>query len=274
MYEYIFPKQVDGIEHVLSKNGLSMQLMFTHGKSSLEAKALQSFLNKGLAGLLFEPSKSALPSINLHLFQKLQDRGIPMIMINARNKDYHVPYIGLDDELGGYIATKHLISKGHRNIAGIFKLDDYQGHLRYSGYMAVMQEYSLLHNENNVLWYSTENYESLFSGSQDAYILNWLKGCSAVFCYNDHVSCLLTQLFRRNGLRIPQDVSIVGYDDSDLAILNVPNLTTIHHPGYELGALAAEHLVQLIHNPDADVGFLFKPELVVRNSVIEANDGR
>jgi GntR family transcriptional regulator of arabinose operon len=267
MDEYIFPSQVNGIEHILSKNGYSLQLMLTHDKLELEAKTLQSFIDKGIAGLLFESSKSGLPSLNLHYYQELQRLHVPMIMINANNTQLDIPYIGLDDRKGGHMAAEHLVSMGHTSIAGIFKLDDYQGHLRYSGFMDMMVESELLHNENNVLWYSTETFGSLFNGIQDAYVVESLKDCTAVFCYNDQVACFLVQLLRRNGIDVPNDVSIIGYDDSNLATINVPNLTTIKHPGYNLGVLAAKQLLQLIQDPDFEAGHLFDPVLVQRDSI-------
>lgn len=267
MDEYIFPAQVNGIEHTLSKNGYSLQLILTHDKFELEAKTLKSFIDKGVDGLLFEPSKSALPSLNLHYYQKLQQLHVPMIMINANNTQLDIPYIGLDDRKGGYIAAEHLTSMGHKTIAGIFKLDDYQGHLRYSGFMEMMQESGLIQNEKSVLWYSTETYNALFSGIQDAHVVESLKGCTAVFCYNDQVACLLIQLLRRNGIDVPNDISIIGYDDSNLATINTPNLTTIKHPGYDLGVMAAKQLLQLIQNPDFKAGYLFDPTLIIRDSV-------
>lgn len=267
--EYIFPPQVNGIEHVLSKNGYSLQLMLTHDKLELEAKILKTFISKGVDGLLFEPSKSALPGLNLHYYQELQRLNTPMIMINANNTQLKVPYVGLDDRKGGYIAAKHLASMGHKSIAGIFKLDDHQGHLRYSGFMDMMQEAEMYHNENNIIWFSTETFSTLFSGIQDSYVLESLKNCTAVFCYNDQVACMLVQLLRRNGLNVPNDISIVGYDDSNLATINVPSLTTIKHPGYSLGELAAKQLIQLIQDPSFKAGYIFDPVLIQRNSVMQ-----
>ena len=264
--DYIFPNQTKGVERVLSENGYSMHLGITYDKTYHEAKHLRAMLERDVDGVLVEPAKSALPHVNASYYQEFLRRGIPMLQVNTYVKGLDVPYVAVDDARGGYLACMHLIKMGHRHLGGIFKHDDNQGHLRYQGFMKAMNENDLLVNEEHVYWYSTEDRETLFA-LKDSRLVSRMGGCTAVFCYNDQVALAFIEQLRQSGLQVPKDVSVVGYDDSNLATVSVPALTSIVHPGLVLGELAAQQLLQLIAQPASPAGYLFEPRLVERESV-------
>ncbi len=264
--DYIFPSQTKGVERVLSEHGYSMHLGITYGKTYNEAKHLRAMLEKDVDGVLIEPAKSSLPHVNAAYYQEFMRRGIPILQVNTFVKELVLPYIAVDDIRGGYLACMHLIQMGHRRIGGVFKHDDNQGHLRYQGFMKALLEYDLLYNEEHVYWYSTEDRETLFA-LKDPQLLARVNGCTAVCCYNDQVALILIEQLRQNGKQIPQDVSVIGYDDSNLATVCVPALTSIVHPGQVLGELAAQQLLNMIAQPTFTGGHLFEPQLVERDSV-------
>ncbi len=264
--DYIFPSQTKGVERVLSEHGYSMHLGITYGKTYNEAKHLRAMLEKDVDGVLVEPAKSALPHINAAYYQEFIHRGIPVLQVNAFIKDLALPCIAVDDTRGGYLACMHLIQMGHKRIGGVFKHDDHQGHLRYQGFMNALSEHDLLQNEEHVYWYSTEDREALFS-LNISQLLARVSGCTAVFCYNDQVALTLIEQLRQSGRQVPHDVSVIGYDDSNLAAICVPALTSIVHPGQALGELAAQQLIKMIAEPAYAGGCLFEPRLVERESV-------
>ena len=264
--DYIFPSQTKGVERVLSEHGYSMHLGITYDKTYNEAKHLRAMLDKDVDGVLVEPAKSALPYVNTAYYQEFIRRGIPILQVNSFVKELALPYVALDDRKGGYLACMHLIKMGHRRIGGVFKHDDHQGHLRYQGFMKALSEHDLLYNEEHVYWYSTEDREALFALS-DSQLLKRISGCTAVFCYNDQVALILIEQLRQSGKQVPKDVSIVGYDDSNLATVSVPALTSIVHPGQVLGELAAQQLLEMIAQPSSTGGYVFEPQLVERESV-------
>ena len=264
--DYIFPHIVTGIESVLGEAGYSMQLAITHNQVIEETQALESMISSGVCGLIVEPSKSALPNPNMPLYRELRENGVPLVFFNAKYPWADFPCVSMDDEAAGKKVTDHLFDNGHRSIAGIFALDDIQGHKRYSGYMETLLKHNSPAAEQNVLWYSTNERKSFFSVSEDR-ILNLLNNSSAVVCYNDNIAVSLLSFCKKHGIRVPDDISIVGIDNAKLSrICEVP-LTTATHPHQLLGETAAQKLMEAISDPGAyQKDELFIPELIVRKS--------
>ncbi|WP_411677349.1 GntR family transcriptional regulator [Caproicibacter sp.] len=262
---YIFPNIIKGIEKVLTENGYSMQLAFTHNKVENERSVISSMLGKGVDGMIVEPTKSGLPNPNLDLYRKINEDKIPMIFINSFYPALDLPHVSLNDHNAGFLAADCLIRKGHRRIAGIFKLDDYQGHRRYAGYVDALIRSGLGLRDENVLWYSTEDFSSLSGDAKR--ILSRIDGCTSVVCYNDQIAISLVSLLKSRGFGIPDDVSLIGVDNSDLATLCEVPLTSVSHPKELLGETAARNLLHLISDPRFSATVEFKPELMERSSV-------
>lgn len=268
--DYIFPHIVTGIESVLGDSGYTMQLAITHDQVFEETQALEKMLRTGVSGLIVEPSKSALPNPNTELYAELRRKGVPIVFFNAKYPWAEgFPCVAMDDEAAGKTVTDHLFSRGHRRVAGIFALDDIQGHKRYSGYMRSCLENGVHNSEKNVYWYSTAERSDLFKYAKDR-LLELLSGTTAVVCYNDRLAIELLHFCKENGIRVPEELSVVGIDDSPYAaICDVP-LTTVHHPHRKLGESAARTLLSMIeHRVTEPEDRIFVPELVERESVLD-----
>ncbi len=265
--DYIFPSIVTGVESVLRKNNIGMQLAITHNQVFEEAQALRSMLAQGVSGIIVEPSKSALSNSNAEIYEEIRRRNIPLVFFNAKYPWSDFTCVAMDDEAAGKQVTDYLYEQGHRKIAGIFALDDMQGHDRYHGYIKSCEKYGVLNAENNVLWYSTEERNDLFELSEKR-IMRLIDNVTAVVCYNDKLAVDLLKFCRAKGIRVPEDISVVGIDDSKLATLCDVGLTTVKHPQQGLGEVTAETLLKLMKNPKSELADIkFTPELVIRNSV-------
>lgn len=262
--DYIFPATIRGIERVLSQNGYAMQLVITHNRVENEARALAALAQQRVAGVMAEPAQSGLPNPNLPLYQKLQAAGVPVLFFNARYPHTPFPCVALDDERVGRLATEYLLAQGHRRIAGFFKSDDTQGHLRYMGYCKALMARDLL-DSHNLFWYDTGDIPALFQKMQP--IAERVSGCTAAVCYNDIVAEKLMAHLHRQGLSLPRDMSIVSVDNSALAERSEPPLTSINHPKEALGRTAAENMMRLLQDSTFDANLAFAPQLVVRASV-------
>ncbi len=267
---YIFPSIIEGIEKVLNAAGYITLLTSTKNKPEGELRALQLMLDRDLDGLIVEPTKSGLPCLNMEQYKTIAQRGTPIVFIDTSFPEFPAPYVALDDEEVGYTATKYLLEKGHKEIAGLFTFSDRQGQLRYKGYARALKDHGLGVSEERILWYSKEiMLQSLYSKE----LWEMLSGCSAAFCYNDSLALLLRNLLQQKGRRVPEDFSLVGVDNSELAQLN--SLTSIVHPGSKLGEAAADLLLSMIQGSEG-MSILFPPALVERNSVCikENKDGK
>ena len=265
--DYIFPHIITGAQKVFDKAGCPVQIATTHNRGSEEAQALRNMLASGVRGLIVEPSGSALPNMNTRLYEMIYQSGIPLVFFNAKYEWSEAPCVAMDDVAAGEKVTDYLFDCGHKNISGLFVFDNLQGHKRYSGFMKSCISHGETDAEKNVLWYAAGTGPKMFSFEKKR-ILNMLENSTAVVCYNDLIALELLKFCRKNGIRVPEDVSVVGIDDSKYAALCDVPLTTVHHPHSILGEAAAEALLRLMEVPDLEQrDILFTPELVVRDSV-------
>jgi GntR family transcriptional regulator of arabinose operon len=271
--DYIFPRIIKGIDQVLAKNGYSILLFNTNNRIETEMDILENVLTKDIRGLIIEPTKSALPHINLNYFDELKNRGIPYIFINSFYEELNPSYIIQDDEGGGYMATKHLIKLGHRNIVGIFKSDDNQGLNRYKGYVKALRKNNIKIKEDNIIFYTTEEMKTKPKEKIYEIYSKWENKPTAIVSYNDQIAMWILDPIRELGYNVPDDISIVSFDDSDYAELSNVKLTSIIHPKEEMGRLAASTLFELIGKGkkafNKPVNICIKPEIRIRNSTKE-----
>lgn len=267
--DYIFPHIVRGAESALRKRGYQLLLSSTDNDKEKERESLELMLGKPLSGLIIEPTKSAQMNINLSYYLTLMSERIPIVMINERYPELTCPVIKVDDEHGGFVATDYLIRQGHRRIAGLFKTDDLQGVHRMKGFFRAHEEHRLAIRPEWVVHYATENK---MNAPYDA-MMNLFRRKddrpTGIVCYNDELAVRALDAARRLGLRVPQDVSFIGFDDATIATMTEVKLTTIVHPKAQLGEAAADLLLQMIEGGQGETPAdrLFKPELVVRESV-------
>ncbi len=265
--DYLFPRVIQGIDRVLTSNGYSMQLAITYNKVENEMKILEMMLAKGVDGLIVEPTKSGLPNINMELYRQIKRQGIPCVFFHATYQGMHFPSVAMDDYACGQAAAAYLVERNHKNIAGLFKSDDIQGHLRYAGCAGELKKNKMTLKEDSIVWFTTEDLDVDVLGSFEQRVLRRIEGCSAIICYNDQVALKVADLLLRIGIRVPEEVSIISFDDSSLATVGPVDLTTFIHPKEELGRVAAENLLKIIRREHCPSEVKFPPEIKERNSV-------
>lgn len=265
--DYIFPSIVRGVESALKERGYRLLLSSTDNRKDRERESLEMMLSHSVSGLIVEPTKSAEGNPNFDNYLAIEDHGIPLLMINEKYPDLEYPCIRMDDEAGGYMAANHLLQLGHRRIAGFFKTDDLQGVRRMKGFLRACREQHLPADHSTVVRYSTEDKEQR---PQDALreLLQSADRPTAIACYNDQLAVAFLDLIREFGLRIPEDLSLIGYDDSYLATATEIKLTTIEHPKSDMGEQAAKVLLSKMEKQADAEGkeILYAPKLVVRQS--------
>lgn len=264
--DYIFPAIIRGIEKALSKAGYTVQIAFTHNRIEKEGVALTNILDRGMVdGIIIEPTKSGIPTPNLKLYEEIIRRKIPMIFMNSYNPGIKIPHVSLDDRKAGKAATQYLIKRGHTKIAGVFKSDDLQGHLRYEGYTRSLLENGIKISDEHVLWFDTEDLPHIQEDTNR--LLRRLKGCTGCVCYNDQVALEIVRVCLSGGIKIPEELSITSIDNSELASLCEVPLTSVELPMDLLGKTVAENLIHMIEDLEFDGGVEFLPIIKERDSV-------
>ncbi len=264
--DYIFPDIIRGIERVLTPADCSLSLHLTRNGTEREAECLHDILARPVDGLIAEGTKSAFPNPNLSLYQKLADRGVPVVFINGGYAGLDAAAVLLDDEEAGRLATDSLLALGHQALGALFKVDDIQGHRRYAGFLKAHHAHGLKVREDRVLWFTTEDQPLLSEPDYDNVLLRRFAGVTGLVCYNDQVALGMLGSLRRIGLSVPADLSVVGIDDSHLAGLAVPPLTTVAHPRAILGTIAANHILRMMDGDRERIQEVLPPRLVIRES--------
>ena len=222
---------------------------------------LETLMQKRVDGLLLLCTETHQPSPEI--MQRYPS--VPTVMMDWAPFDGDSDLIQDNSLLGGDMATQYLIDQGYSRIACIAgPLDKTPARLRLEGYQAAMTRAGLAVPEGYVISSDFE-FGGGFSAMQTLLTLSELP--QAVFVGNDAMAVGAYQALYQSGLRIPQDMALVGYDDIELARYMTPPLTTIHQPKDELGELAIDVLIHRMADPgQKQQRVQLTPELVVRGS--------
>ncbi|MBE5760000.1 MAG: GntR family transcriptional regulator [Clostridiales bacterium] len=253
---YIFPSILREAEAVFSANNCNVMLYATSNRVSDERRILQKILAEPkLDGVLVEGTKTALPNPNLDLYRKLENKNIPLVFFNGEYRELSGVTSILDDNFGGgYMLVEYLTKKGHKKIAGMFKSDDMQGHGRYAGYAAALQDQGLEVEDQHLFWYSTET-KQLMEHSENFFaesVIPRLQGSTAVVCYNDEAASYLVRYLVKNGVRIPEQLAVVSFDNSVYSDLSPCRISSLSHGDENVGRLAALALVAKLRGEKAE----------------------
>lgn len=241
--DYIFPGILREAESVLASNKYTAVLAATRNSVFNERTILTDLLAKPIDGMLVEGTKTALPNPNLDLYEKFMGRNIPIVFFNGFYSNLGgTVSVYADNFGGGYDLVQYLLKSGHETIAGIFKSDDIQGHQRYSGYITALRDANRLISDSSVFWYTTENKDELFTEE----LATKIGECSAVVCYNDEIAFRLIPLLQSQGIRIPEEVSVVSFDNSSLSDISPVKITSLSYGDQNIGRTSAELLIRRI----------------------------
>ena len=247
--DYIFPSILRGIEETLNKSGAVMSLSATYNDSRTERGILERMLDGQIDGLIFEGNRTAKDTPNADLFVRFRERNIPVLFINGIYPGMSdIPHVQMDDYAGGRTAAETALDRGYRRLSGVFKTDDVQGQERLAGFVDEIRARGMNVPEDRLLRFGTEERMTLFRTPAGQRFLAMLKRREAdcVVCYNDVFAATLIDYVKSQGMRMPEDLGIIGFDNAMFSQMVSPQLTTLGHPQEEFGALAAEKILRMI----------------------------
>lgn len=197
--------------------------------------------------------------------QDLQDRHFPLVVVDRDSPGVTVDSVQIDNEHGSWLATTHLIGLGHRRIACIASPSAITpSGERVAGYRRALRENGIDYDEDLVIKGDFKPDSGYHATGQ---MLHMAKPPTAIFACNDLMAIGAISAATNGGRRVPQDLSIVGFDDIQLAKFTNPSLTTIAQPKQEMGQLATKLLIERIRNPKIHPhSVILESHLVVRNS--------
>lgn len=253
-----------GIEETANENEFSVIVCNTAEDGKRTQKYLQVLREKQVDGIIFTSE-----ILKEEYYTQLNEMGIPVVLVSTLSKEHPIPYVRVDDKLAAYEATFYLIDKGHREIAmiGGTQYDQIAGLLRVEGYRQALEDHGIVYDESKVA-YGDFHMESGQAAMEK--LLREAPPFTALFAASDEMAIGAMGVAHQNGLKVPEDISIIGYDDLRISKVIFPPLTTIHQPLAQMGRLACEKLITLIGNSGAGVtGSIVAHRLVERGSVNE-----
>ncbi|MGN0404572.1 MAG: LacI family DNA-binding transcriptional regulator [Bariatricus sp.] len=255
-----YPMVMKSIERWASEKGYSIILCNNDEKIENEKRAIDMLGGRGVDGILCMSVEDDIG----HLLRFQQERNIPILLVN-RNVTENISCVSMDNEHGGYLMTKYLLDQGHRKIAGMFGdfgRQRFRG--RYVGCKQAMEEYGISDYKRYFI-YDVDTIEEAYHRTRE--ILAREDRPTAFFATMDILAIGIYSGISDSGLRIPEDISVVGFDNIFMAQYMIPPLTTYNAPIDLLARTSVEYIRELIDNRENIKKTVLKGELIERKSV-------
>ena len=254
---------LDGIESVAHAKESSIIVSHTQSNGDRTLKYLQMLNEKRVDGLIF--TSSLLKEDHYEYIKKMN---VPVVLLSTESLPYSLPYVKVNDHHAAYSATRYLIQKGHKNIGMLSgtKGDPIAGKPRVEGFKQALLDHEIEFNEHQIIYCEGFSYND---GKEKLKpLIDQFPDMTALFAASDEIAIGAISAAYRIGINVPNDLSIIGYDNLKIGEMTIPPLTTVAQPLYDMGAMAANQLYKMIEKA-ADVQSIIMPHKIVeRESVI------
>jgi LacI family transcriptional regulator len=261
--DYFFAGVCHGVQEEARRRGYLLMITNTDRCQELESEYIQRLHSQRVDGIIVV--RDTLIQTNLALLVDLN--GLPVVVTSFRFKDEPAILVDMDNEDGGRQVAEHFINSGHREFAIISAPPQYQvSHDRNKGFLSALSRNGLPH-EPAFMAYGDWHYEGGYQAAQT--LLPYYPAFTAIFVHNDDMAIGAIRAIHEAGLRVPEDISVIGYDDVPVAAhLEIP-LTTVWQPRHEMGAMIVRLMMKMINdeiiNPHDKI--VLQPHLVSRATV-------
>jgi LacI family transcriptional regulator len=250
---------IRGVEKASGKFGYFLNLFTTHANPEKEHEVFDFFTSSMADGVIVMTY-----FVGKEVTRKLRQRKIPFVFLDFPYDD-DIYSVSVDNFEGGFKATNYLISLGHKKIAFLHGPEAARdSKARYRGYLKALEEHNIPFDKDLVLKGDFLR-QSGFKAAKK--LIENKKMPTALFAANDQMALGAMSALKKEGYRIPEDISIIGFDNTEASSFSKPTLTTIMQPIFEMGSLAAKTLISLINGKTPEKKrYLLKTRLIERQS--------
>jgi LacI family transcriptional regulator len=254
---------VRGIEQVANRAGYHIILCNTDENEQKGKEYLSTLLERNIDGLIVSPVLGTQTEL-----RRLSRDGLPLVLVDRSIRGLEVPCITVDNEAGSFEAVDYLIKLGHRRVGivsgirGIMTSEE-----RLAGYTRAFKENGLSIDERLIVegeFVSDKTHSAVLK------LLGMKPSPTAIFVCNEPMTIGVLLALKEKGIRVPTEMSLIGFDDPIWASITQPALTAVDQPSYSMGVLACEALIQRIRERDqfriSKENIVLKPKLVIRES--------
>lgn len=259
---HFFSSVISGVEDIAFKAGYNVVISQSNDLAAKEISIVQSMFSNRVDGLIISIAMQSINFDHLKLFKK---KHIPLVFFDRAVPEIETDKIVVDDFAGAFKVTQHLIDQGYKRIAHLAGPQNLTTYLdRKNGYTEALRANEITFDES-LINVSTLTSEDGVPAIEK--LMSLPNPPDAVFCGNDTTALSIMMYLRDKGIRIPEDVGIVGFSNEPFSKVVSPSISTIIQPGFAMGQKAAELIISKIENKDRNFQTITLPtELVVRES--------
>lgn len=267
---HFFATVISGVESVANENGYNVLVCLSDESFDKEVINMEMLANGSIDGFIMSLSKETQQKKDFHHIVEVINQGMPVVMFDRVTNDILCDKVIIDDNLAAINATQFLIDKGFKKIALITTVDYVSvGKLRTEGYVKALKNNDIKVDENLILRIEdTENFEA----SIENLILN--NSLDAIFAVNELFAVTAIKLARKHNIKVPEEISIIGFTDGIISKYSTPSISTVSQNGIKMGGKAAKMLIDRLESEEEEQQDeqysteVIETELIERDSTI------
>jgi len=263
-------QMLDGIDRISTERAYQIIIMQSKESQDQERACLELLYAGGVDGILISP---ACETTDFSYLNSLQESGLPIVIFDRLSDQINTHKVGADNFRGAYEATVHLIKRGYKNIAHLNTSTTLSISTdRLNGYKQALEDHGIDYRSELIRSCNYSDAGTLSADLEEAirYYMDLQVRPDAIFTAGDQISTRCLALLNKLGYRIPEDIALIGFTNTDLADALNPALSTVHQPALEMGQLAAKKLISLIERkkdePIIYETIMLQTSVLVRNS--------
>jgi LacI family transcriptional regulator len=259
-----FSSIIEKIEDILNEKGYNVIIAQSNESYKKECQSIEALLFTQVDGII---ASMANETVKLDYYNKIKQKGIPLILFDRGENDLNVDYVGIDDYMSSHIVIEHLVEQGCKRIAhigGFSHTRIYKN--RIKGYIDALKKHKLPFNEDLM-------YECNLRKSDGRDIMKKLLSLpvkpDGVYISGDYAALGALEALKAHNIKVPEDIAIVGFSNEPFSEIVTPGISSIEQHSEEIGRLAAETFLNRIANPNEPVTLnkmILEPELIIRAS--------
>ena len=263
--DYVLATMVKGIDEVALEAGYTVMVCQSNESFGRELVNTRRLLDSLVDGFII--SVSSETKVFDHL-KKIQEKKMPMVVFDRVTPFLKAPGVRIDNADGGFQATEHLVEQGYKRIAILAGPKNLGvSNQRVEGYLYALKKYKMKPDADLII-YCDFNQDYAYLATKE--LLNMKKRPDAIFTISDRMAIGAMLAIKEKGLKMPQDIGLVGFNNEPVTGLVTPGISSVEQPCFELGKMAAKLFIETMHNNEdmSEVEVVLKTKLIVRESSV------
>lgn len=261
--DYVLATMVKGIDEVALEAGYTVMVCQSNESFGREMVNTRRLLDSLVDGFII--SVSSETKVFDHL-KKIQEKKMPMVVFDRVTPFLKAPGVRIDNADGGFQATEHLIEQGYKRIAVLAGPKNLGvSNQRVDGYLAALKKYKIKTDPDLIIYCDFDQNYAYVATKE---LLHMKKRPDAIFTISDRMAIGAMLAIKEKGLKMPQDIGLVGFNNEPVTSLVTPGISSVEQPCFELGKMAAKLFIETMHNNEdmTEVEVVLKTKLIVRES--------